>query len=251
MSLEGKVAFITGGASGIGRASALKLAANGVKIAVADMNEDGLAETVEMVKAAGGEAIYAVCNVAKSDEVKAAVEQTVAAFGGLDIGLNNAGVGGSMFPVDHLDEGTWDTTINVNLKGVWLCMKYEIPQMLKRGGGSVINVASLAGLVGFRYNAVYSASKHGVIGLTKSAALEYPTRGIRVNAICPGFTETPMVTNMIEEVPKMGDVVARSSPMRRTGNVDEIADAVVYLAGDTSSYVNGHALTLDGGASAQ
>jgi len=251
MSLDGKVAFITGGASGIGRASALKLAAQGVKVCVTDLNEDGLKETVSQVEASGGEAIYAVVNVVKADQMQAAVEQTVAAFGGVDIGLNNAGVGGAMVAVDALDEGSWDTTIDVNLKGVWLGMKYQIPQMLKRGGGSVINVASLAGLVGFRFNAVYAASKHGVIGLTKSVALEYATRGIRVNAICPGFTETPMVNDMVEMIPRMGEVTQRSSPMRRLGHVDEIADAVVYLAGDTSSFVNGHALTLDGGASAQ
>ena len=251
MSLDGKVAFITGGASGIGQASALKLAAQGVKICVTDLNEDGLKDTVAQVEAAGGEAIYVVVNVVKADEMQAAVQQTVDAFGGLDIGLNNAGVGGSMVAVDALDEGSWDTTIDVNLKGVWLGMKYEIPEMLKRGGGSVINVASLAGLVGFRFNAVYAASKHGVIGLTKSVALEFATRGIRVNAICPGFTETPMVTNMVELIPRMGEATQRSSPMRRLGHVNEIADAVVYLAGDTSSFVNGHALTLDGGASAQ
>lgn len=251
MSLDGKVAVITGGGSGIGRASALKLAAYGAAIGVSDINGEAAEETAAMIVEAGGKAIAMVCDVSKADQVEAMVEQTVAAFGGLDVALNNAGVGGAMIPVDALDEGTWDTVINVNLKGVWLCMKYEIPHMLKGGGGSIINVASLAGLVGFRSNAVYSASKHGVIGLTKSVALERARLGLRVNAICPGFTETAMVSQMVAEVPSMEQAVQKMSPMRRLGTVDEIADAVLYLADDTSSFVNGVALPLDGGSVAQ
>jgi NAD(P)-dependent dehydrogenase (short-subunit alcohol dehydrogenase family) len=251
MSLQDKVAFITGGGSGIGRASALKLAAQGVKIGVTDVNVEGGHETVQKVSEIGGEAIFHACNVADAGQVEAAVNATVEAFGRLDIAFNNAGVGGTMVPADQLDEETWDLVIDINLKGVWLCMKYELPHMLKQEAGTIINVASLAGVVGFPYNASYGASKHGVIGLTKSVALEYARQGIRVNAICPGFTETPMVTDMVDEVPSMGDRVLRSSPMRRLGNATEIADAVVYLAGDTSTFVNGHALILDGGASAQ
>lgn len=251
MTLNGKVALITGGGSGIGRASALRLAREGARVVVADVNEAGGAETVAQVEAAGGGAIFTRCDVADSAQVKAMVSAAVDAFGGLDIAVNNAGVGGVMGPVNALEESAWDSVIDINLKGVWLCMKYEIPAMLKRGGGAIVNISSLAGLVGFRYNAAYAASKHGVIGLTKSVALEYARNGIRVNAICPGFTETPMVTDMIDEVPSMKEGTLRSSPMRRLGTVEEIAEAVYYLASDASSFVNGHALALDGGASAQ
>ena len=251
MKLLGKVAIITGGSSGIGRASALRLAEEGAKIAVSDLNVEGGEETVKLVKENGGEAFFVKCDVSKADQVEAMVYATVENYGRLDIALNNAGVGGAMVNSDQLEESVWDFVMNVNLKGVWLCTKYELPAMLKNGGGSIINVASLAGLLGFRGNAVYSASKHGVIGLTKSVALEYARLGVRVNAICPGFTETPMVSNMIEEVPRMEEYTRKASPLRRLGRVEEIADAVFYLASDMSSFVNGHALTLDGGASIQ
>lgn len=251
MTLQGKVAIITGGASGIGRASAIKLAAAGVAVVVSDLNLDGGEETVQMIQDAGGDAVFTRCDVTDANDVKAMVDLAVGTFGGLDIALNNAGVGGMLQNVDQVAEQTWDFVMDVNLKGVWLCMKYEIPHMLARGGGSVINVASLAGLVGFRGNAPYSASKFAVIGLTKSAALEYATKGIRVNAICPGFVETPMVTTMVEEVPQMQATVERSAPMRRLGRPEEIADTVVYLAGDTASFITGQAIALDGGASAQ
>jgi len=251
MKLQDKVAIITGGSSGIGRASALRLSQEGAKIAVSDVNVKGGEETAELVKANGGEAFFIKCDVSKSSDVEAMVNATVENYGGLDIALNNAGVGGMMQNADQLEEDAWDFVMNVNLKGVWLCTKYELPVMLKGGGGSIINVASIAGLLGFRGNSVYSASKHGVIGFTKSVSLEYARLGIRVNAICPGFTETPMVSNMIEEVPRMGEYTLKSSPLRRLGRVEEIADAVLYLASDMSSFVNGHSLTLDGGASIQ
>lgn len=251
MILQNKVALITGGGSGIGRASALRLAGEGARVMISDVNEAGGEETVHLVEAQGGEAAFVRCDVSKASEVEALVKATVQRFGGLDIALNNAGVGGAMLNADKLEEDVWDFVMNVNLKGVWLCTKYELPEMLRRGGGSIINVASLAGLLGFRGNAVYAASKHGVIGFTKSVALEYARLGVRVNAICPGFTETPMVTTMIAEVPRMEEMTRNSSPMRRLGRVEEIADAVLYLASDMSSFVNGHSLTLDGGASIQ
>jgi NAD(P)-dependent dehydrogenase (short-subunit alcohol dehydrogenase family) len=250
MTLQNKTAIVTGGGSGIGRACALQLAEAGANVGVSDVNAEGGAETVHLIESAGGQAVFIRCDVTSSAEVKAMVNAAVETFGGLDVAVNNAGVGGTMAALDAQDEATWDTVININLKGVWLCMKYEIPHMLQRGG-SIINVASLAGLVGFRLNAVYSASKHGVIGLTKSAALEYARRGIRVNAVCPGFIETPMVADLIEEVPYMREGTVKSSPMRRLGSVEEVATAVLYLAGDGASYINGHALALDGGASAQ
>jgi NAD(P)-dependent dehydrogenase (short-subunit alcohol dehydrogenase family) len=251
MILNRKIAIVTGGGSGIGRASARKLAAQGVRVCVADVNVEGGEETVSQIQSEGGQAFFIPCDVTQSAQVAEMVDATVSTYGGLHIALNNAGVGGMMTNADRLDEDTWDFVLDVNLKGVWLCMKHQIPHMLNSGHGSIINVASLAGLVGFRGNAAYSASKHGVIGLTKSVALEYARKGLRVNAICPGFTETPMVSDMVSELPVMGEYVQNSAPMRRLGHVDEIADAVVYLAGDTASFVTGQAIALDGGASAQ
>jgi len=247
MLLENKIALVTGAGSGIGRASTLRLAAEGAMIAVSDVNVPHGEETARQIQAMGGQAFFMKCDVARPNEVEAFVEATVQRFGGLDVAVNNAGVGGALMNTETLDEATWDFVMNVNLKGVWLCMKYEIPQMVKRGGGAIVNIASIAGLLGFRGNAAYSASKHGVIGLTKSTALEVARQGIRVNAICPGFTETAMVTTMIDEVPRMKDGVMNSSPMRRLGRVEEIADAVLYMASDMSSFVNGHALAIDGG----
>ncbi|MFW5748603.1 MAG: glucose 1-dehydrogenase [Chloroflexota bacterium] len=251
MTLDGKVAIVTGGGSGIGRATALKLAAQGASVCVGDVNAAGGEQTVEQITAVGGDAFFTICNVAAAAEVEALVRAALQRYGGLDYAVNNAGVGGTMANADQVDEATWTQVIDVNLKGVWLCMKYEIPPILARGGGAIVNVASLAGLVGFRANAVYSASKHGVIGLTRSVALEYARKGLRVNAVCPGFTETAMVSDMIDEIPAMGDITMRSSPMRRLGRAEEIADAIVYLLSDAASFVNGHALALDGGASAQ
>lgn len=251
MDFSGKVAIVTGGGSGIGRASAVKLAAAGAQVCVADVNEVGGEETVAQIQAAGGQAFFIRCDVSRSADVQAMVESTVRSYGGLDIALNNAGVGGLMGRTEDLSEDDWDLVMNVNLKGVWLCMKYELPHLVARGAGSVINVASLAGLVGFQNNSCYSASKHGVVGLTKSAALEYARRGVRVNAICPGFTDTAMVGQLVDEVPGMAERTRMVSPMRRLGTVDEIADAVLFLAGDTSTFITGQAIALDGGASSQ
>jgi NAD(P)-dependent dehydrogenase (short-subunit alcohol dehydrogenase family) len=152
-----------------------------------------------------------------------------------------------MLPTDQRDEAMWDQIISINLKGVWLCMKYELPPMLAQSQGSIVNVASAAGLIGFRYASAYAASKHGVVGLTRSAALEYATKGIRVNAVCPGFTETPMVANMQETNPKMTEATIKAIPMRRLGTPDEIAQAILWLCSDDSSFVTGHALAIDGG----
>lgn len=251
MRLQDRRALVTGAASGIGRASAIKFAQEGAILCVSDVNADAGEATAQMIRDAGGEAFFVPCDVSNAAEVEAMLREIQTRYGKLDVALNNAGVGGDIAPVDQVDEPTWDFVMNVNLKGVWLCMKHEIPLMLASGGGSIINVSSLAGLVGFRNNAVYSASKHGVIGLTKSAALEYARKNIRVNAICPGFTETAMVEEMIDLVPAMSEGVLKSSPMRRLGTVDEIAEAALFLAADSGSFITGHALVLDGGASAQ
>jgi NAD(P)-dependent dehydrogenase (short-subunit alcohol dehydrogenase family) len=235
MLLEGKVALVTGSASGIGRACALRMAREGARIAVSDIDVSGGEETVRLIEGAGGEAIFVQTNVVKASEVEALVQAAVDAFGGLDIAVNNAGVGGNMGNADQLEEGDWDFVMDVNVKGVWLCTKYEIPRMLERGRG----------------NAAYAASKHAVIGFTKSVALEHAREGIRVNAICPGFTETPMVAELVDAVPRMAESTRRSSPMRRLGRPEEVADTVLFLASDMSSFINGHALAIDGGAAAQ
>lgn len=245
--LDNKVALVTGGSSGIGRAAALAFAREGAEVVVSDVNVVGGHETVEQIEAAGGEAIFFEANVASATEVEALIKATVRAYGRLDCAFNNAGVGGTLESLIEKTEAEWDTVIAVNLKGVWLCLKYEIPVMLAQGGGAIVNMASVAGLNGFPNGGIYAASKHGVIGLTKSAALEYARQGIRVNAVCPGYTDTPMVRAMTEAVPQMERVTANASPMRRLGDPAEIAQAVVWLCSDKASFVTGHALPVDGG----
>jgi len=183
-------------------------------------------------------------DLTKGAAVEALVRGTVERYGRLDWAVNNAGVGGVMAPTDQQSEAAWDSIMDVNLKGVWLCMKYEIRAMLEQGGGAIVNVASAAGLVGFRYAAPYAASKHGVVGLTRSAALEYARKGIRVNAVCPGFTETPMVAGLGET---MVEATVKAIPMRRLGTPEEIAQAIVWLCSEGASFVTGHALAVDGG----
>jgi NAD(P)-dependent dehydrogenase (short-subunit alcohol dehydrogenase family) len=247
MKLEAKVALVTGGASGIGRAAALALAQEGAKIVVSDVNTTGGEETVNLVHSQGSNAVFVRCDVAQAQEVEALVHQALDAYGRLDCAVNNAGVGGDMLPSHQREESMWDLVMNVNLKGVWLCLKYEVPAMLATGGGSIVNIASAAGLIGFRYASAYSASKHGVIGLTRSAALEYARQNIRVNAVCPGFTETPMVADMNEANPRMVEATIKAIPMRRLGTPEEIAQAVLWLCSSDSSFVTGHALAVDGG----
>jgi NAD(P)-dependent dehydrogenase (short-subunit alcohol dehydrogenase family) len=247
MKLEGKVALVTGGAAGIGRESALALAREGAKLVVSDVNTAGGEETVGLIRETGGGAMFVRCDVAKAGEVEMLVAQVVEQYGRLDCAVNNAGVGGDMLPSHQREEAVWDLVMNVNLKGVWLCLKYEVPAMLASGGGSIVNMASAAGLIGFRYASAYSASKHGVVGLTRSAALEYARQNIRVNAICPGFTETQMVADMKADNPRMVDATIKAIPMRRLGKPEEIAQAVLWLCSADSSFVTGHALAVDGG----
>lgn len=250
MLLQGKVALVTGGASGIGRAAAVALAAEGASVVVSDVNEPGGGETVSLITEGGGAALFVHADVSDAKDVEAMVAAAVNAFGGLDCAFNNAGIGGTLSRLPDKTEDEWDAVLSINLKGVWLCMKYEIPAILRRGGGAIVNMASLAGLNGFAHGSAYAASKHGVVGLTKSAALEYARQNLRVNAVCPGFVDTPMVRGMIEAVPRMADVTQTTSPMRRLGDPREVAEAVVWLCSAKASFVTGHALPLDGGATA-
>ena len=247
--LEGKVALVTGTAAGIGRASALALAHAGAAICASDIDETGAAETARDITDAGGRAISCLCDVTDAAQVVAMVEATVAAFGRLDAAVNNAGISGYFFQRLHeADDEMFDRVLNVNLRGVWHCLKAELNQMLAQdSGGAIVNIASVAGLIGAPKAADYTASKHAVIGITKSAALDYAKSGIRVNAVCPAYTDTAMVQGAIAGNPAMASIMARAIPMGRLGQPEEIAEAVVWLCSDAASFVTGHALVLDGG----
>jgi NAD(P)-dependent dehydrogenase (short-subunit alcohol dehydrogenase family) len=248
--VEGKVALVTGGASGIGRATALTFAREGAKLVVADMNADGGHQTVHMITENGGEAIFVRTDVSQAVEVQALISKAVETYGRLDCAHNNAGIsGGGRALTAEYAEDTWQQVLAVNLTGVWLCMKYEIPQMLHQGGGAIVNTASAAGLVGSRGISAYVASKHGVVGLTKTAALEYAQQGIRVNCVCPGVIQTPMTERALSDPIMQAQITAR--PIGRVGAPEEVAEAVVWLCSDAASFVTGHAMSIDGGLVAQ
>ena len=249
--LDGKVALITGAGSGIGRASALAFAREGAKVAVADIVVEGGEETVRMVKEAGGEAFFIRVDVSNAADVEAMVNTVVDTYGRIDCAYNNAGIEGRLASTDEYPEDVFDKVIDINLTGVWLCMKYELPHMLKQGGGAIVNTASGAGLIGVSGMSAYVASKHGVIGLTKTAALEYAKSGIRVNAVCPGLIQTPMVERITAEQPQLGEALVAAEPVGRTGKPEEIAESVVWLSSDAASFVTGHAMSVDGGYVAQ
>lgn len=249
--LEGKVALVTGGGSGIGRATALIFAREGAQVVVADIVTEGGEETVRLVKAAGGDAVFVRTDVSKAAEVEALIKKVVVTYGQLDCAFNNAGIEGMVAPTADCTEENWDRVLAINLKGVWLCMKYEIPQMLKQGGGAIVNTSSVGGLIGSAGGTpAYIASKHGVVGLTKAAALEYAKAGIRVNAVCPGATLTPMQERAFTS-PQMAELVSAMQPMGRLGKPEEIAEAVVWLCSDAASFVTGCAMPVDGGWVAQ
>ena len=251
-NLEGKTTLVTGGGSGIGRAASLAYAREGARVVVADVNVEGGEETVQQIKEAGGEAILVHADVAKPGDTQAMVAQAVAAFGSLDCAFNNAGISGrERWLTAEYPEEEWDRVTSINLKGVWLCMKAEIPQMLKQGGGAIVNTASVAGLVGIRGTAAYIAAKHGVAGLTKAAALEYATLGIRVNSVCPGYIRTPLVQGIFDTVDGYEDQVKSRHPVGRLGEPSEIAEAVMWLSSDAASFVTGHNMPVDGGYTAQ
>jgi NAD(P)-dependent dehydrogenase (short-subunit alcohol dehydrogenase family) len=249
--VEGKVALVTGGASGIGRATALTFAREGAKLVVADMNAEGGQQTVHMITENGGEAIFVKTDVSKTVAVQALISKVVETYGRLDCAHNNAGISSGVraLTADYPEE-RWQQVLAVNLTGVWLCMKYEIVQMLHHGGGAIVNTASIAGLVGGAGGAAYTASKHGVVGLTKTAALEYAQQGIRVNCICPGYIQTPMTASNLSDPERQAQIIARE-PIGRVGTPEEVAETVVWLCSDAASFVTGHAMTVDGGYVAQ
>lgn len=242
-----KVVLVTGGSYGIGRAAAIGFARKGAKVSIADLDVERGEETLRRIKEAGGEAIFVKTDVSSEEDVKALVEKTVRTYGKLDCAFNNAGIHKQFVSTVDFSAEDWEEMINVNLKSVWLCMKYEIPQMLKQGKGSIVNTSSAAGLVGAPSNPAYPASKHGVVGITKSTALEFARKGIRVNCVCPGPTRTGMNEALAATSPEIVKAMDQKVPMGRIGEPEEVAAAAIFLCSDEASYITGHALPVDGG----
>lgn len=248
---SGRVAIVTGGSSGIGRATALAFAREGASVVVADRDEQAGQETAVMIRDGGGAAIHITCDVSQESDVAQLVDATIRTYGRLDYACNNAGIEGTQAPTAEYPMDQWDRVLAVNLTGVWLCMKHEIPAILPTGG-AIVNMSSILGVVGFANAAAYTAAKHGVVGLTKVAAVEYATQGIRVNAVCPAFIATPMLDRAgITEGTEMYAMIAGLHPMKRLGTADEIAGSVLWLCSEKASFVTGHALLVDGGYTAQ
>ena len=245
--LIGKVAIVTGASAGIGRAAAFALAAQGAKVVVADVDVTRGEQVASDINDKGGTAVFVRADVSDDTSVAALVAETVAQFGGLDVAFNNAGIEGTPAPTAECTPENWQRTLAVNLTGVWSCMRHEIPRMLERGGGSIVNMSSVAGLVGFATTPAYTASKHGVVGLTKTAALDYAEQGIRVNAVCPGVIDTEMVERFTGGQPEAEAAMVATEPVGRLGRPEEIADTVVWLCSDRSSFVTGQAIAVDGG----
>ncbi len=265
---QDKVALVTGAASGIGKATAIEFARRGTRVALADVNEAGSKETLQEIEKLGIQGFFRKTDVSQAQDVEALIKETMDTYGRLDFAHNNAGIEGESAKIASCTEEMWDRVIDVNLKGVWLCMKFEIPEIRKSGGGAIVNTSSIAGLVGFRKCAPYSASKHGIIGLTKTAALEYAKSNIRINAVCPGLIDTEMIEremvarNVIKTNEAVGVLtgwfertkkavvykfLGRHQPVGRMGGADEVARVVVWLCSEGASYINGATLPVDGG----
>ena len=247
---DGKVALVTGGGSGIGRATALAFAREGAQVVVGDRNTRRGEETVSLIRNASGTASFRRTDVLVAADIEALVEHAISEYGGLDLAFNNAGIEGDVRPLVEQTEANYDTLMDINVKGVWLSMKYEIPRMLERGGGAIVNSSSVAGVIGFPGLGIYIASKHAVIGLTKTAALEYSAQGIRVNAVNPALIDTEMVDRLAAGLNMKKDDLSTLHPIGRIGQVDEVADAVLWLCSGRASFVTGHSLVVDGGFTA-
>ena len=242
----GKVALVTGAASGIGRACAKFYAREGAKVVVSDLIETGGLETVQMIKEAGSEAYFIKTDVSNPEDCAKLIDQTVTKYGRLDYACNNAGIGGEQNLTADYSVETWQKVISINLSAVFYCMKVEIPAMLKNGGGAIVNMSSILGQVGFATSSAYVAAKHGVVGLTKNAALEYATSGIRVNAVGPAFIRTPMISKLDED-PQASKMLVSLHPMGRLGTPEEVAELVIWLSSDKASYITGSYYPVDGG----
>jgi NAD(P)-dependent dehydrogenase (short-subunit alcohol dehydrogenase family) len=250
-SYAGKVAFVTGAGGGIGRATALAFAREGASVVVSDVSEQDNRETARMIEESAGRALAVGCDVSRAEDVKAALDQTIETFGRLDVAFNNAGVEQEPKAAAELTEEEWDRIVAIDLRGVFLCMKYEIPLLLQQGGGAIVNTSSGAGVKGFEGQAAYVAAKHGVVGLSKAAALDYAPQNIRINAICPGIIDTPMMDRFGGGTPEGKEKelasAAAAQPIGRAGKSEEVAAAVVWLCSDAASFATGHAMVVDGG----
>lgn len=246
MRFQDRVAFVTGSGSGIGRAAALAFAAEGARVVSADLNADAGRTTAELIEAAGGVAMAVECDVTSSDSIRSALDATVARFGGLDIAFNNAGAEQPIAATADISEAEWDRIVTVNLRSVFLCMQQQIPLMLG-GGGAIVNTSSGAGVKGIAGQAAYVAAKHGIVGLTKAAALDYAVDGVRVNAICPGIIDTEMMGRFTGGTAEGRARVIAQEPIGRMGTPEEIASAVLWLSSDGAGFATGHALVVDGG----
>lgn len=245
--MKDKVALVTGAGSGIGFAASMAFAEEGASLILADVSVEGGEKTARMIEERGNRALFVRTDVSRASEVEAMVNRAIDTFGRLDYAFNNAGIEGVQAPTADCTEENWDRVVGIDLKGVWLCMKYEIAQMLKQGHGAIVNMSSIAGLVGFPNSPAYCAAKGGVVQLTRTAALEYAKSGIRINAVCPGVIRTPMIERVVAAQPEMNDALTSMEPIGRLGQPEEIAAAVVWLCSDAASFVTGHPMVVDGG----
>jgi NAD(P)-dependent dehydrogenase (short-subunit alcohol dehydrogenase family) len=248
--LSGKVAFVTGATSGIGRVTALAFAREGANVVLADIAEDKIHETARSIEELGGQVLAVRCDVTRGEDIRAALDMTIEAFAHLDIAFNNAGLEQPLAAAADITEDQWNRIIDIDLRGVFLCMKHQIPLMLEQGGGAIVNTSSGAGVKGFKGQAAYAAAKHGIIGLTASAALDYAAHNIRINAVCPGIIDTAMMDRFSGGTAEGRERVIAQEPIGRMGTPEEIAATVLWLCSDAASFVVGHALVADGGQTA-